>query len=530
MKQGRPLQTQLPNEQIKNRNILTAARGSGVLAFGRFFDLGGRLIVALILARLLGAEQYGVYNLVMSAATLATAIGVFGLDDAMLRYVAIYAGRKDDARLWGAILLGVVGTFLVGSLAGLGLYLLADWISVTVFHEPALAPILRLMSLAVPFMSLSNILVGIAHGFKRMEYSVLAQDVGQLLIRLLLLGVLSFSGLSAMLAALVFGVSDVLACVALIYLLNRDFAWNRPIQSAHLELREIFNYALPLWLSGMIAKLRNNINTIVLGALSTPVNVGVYSLITRVNLVGHVSYLSIIRSVKPLLAELSSRDDREQLASIYQTTTRWTLVMNLPMFLVLVLFPSQVLSVFGGSFATGTAALIILAWAELFNAGTGICGSIIDMSGHTRLKLVNSISQISILIGLNVLLIPRWGMIGTALAVMASLVFVNVLRIVEVWVLFRILPYNRTFTKPLLSAAAAAAVALGTANLVGSQPALVQLAVGSLAVFVVMAGALLALGLTPEDRMVTDKVTQRLHALYTRQFASITRFITAKLP
>ncbi len=530
MKPETSSEAQKREKRNKDRNVLAAARGSGLLAFGKFFNMGGRLIVALLLARLLGAAEYGIYNLAMSAATLAMAIGVFGLDDAMLRYVAIYAGKKDHARLWGAILLGTGGTLLASTLAGVGLFVLADWLSLRIFHEPSLAPILRLLSLLVPFLALSNVLVSIAHGFKRMEYSVLAEDIGQLLIRLVLLAVLSFTGLSATKAALVFGVSDVLTCFVLIYLLNRDFKWNQPLRAAHLETREITAYALPLWLSGMLAKFRNNIDTLVLGALSSAANVGVYSLLVRVNFIGHVSYQSIVRSVKPVLAEVSSRGARDEMADIYQTATRWTLILNLPMFLLLVLFPNNILTIFGGSYMEGTQALVILAWAELLNASTGICGSIIDMGGYPRVKLFNSVSQIAILLGLNFLLIPRFEMLGAAIAIAVSIVYVNLLRVGQVWYLFRILPHNRSFIKPVVAALIAGGAALITANLLQNAPSLLQLASEALVVFVVMAAGLLAMGLAPEDQMIAAKLYRWTTSLSTRQWGIFTRFITAKLP
>jgi O-antigen/teichoic acid export membrane protein len=516
--------------KIRNRNILTAARGSGVLAVGRFFNIGGRLLVVLLLARVLGAEQYGIYNLAMSAATLATAIGLFGLDDAMLRYIAIYAGRKDQEGLWGAVLLGIGGTIATGILTGITLFLVADPLSTRVFHQPDLAPLLKVLSLVVPFLALSSVLIGIAHGFKKMQYSVIAEDVGQLLIRFILLGILSLIGLNAMTTVIVFGISDVLSCLALVYLLNKDLEWGRPTRSARFEIREIMSYALPLWLSAMMSKFRNNINTIILGSVSSAVNVGVYALISRANVIGHVSYLSIVRSVRPVLADLSSRGAHAQMESIYQTSTRWMLLLNLPIFILLVLFPNSVLALFGSSYATGAKALVILACAELFDASTGVCGSIIDMGGYTGLKLFNAISQLGVLVGLNLLLVPTWGMVGTTTAVLLSVVYVNLLRIIEVWVIFRILPYNIGFIKPVLAGLAACAAAMLTARLFDQSVPLVLLIGESVIIFLVMAAILLLLGLAPEDRLIADQLFQRVNSIYIRKRGVFTRYLMAKLP
>ena len=86
-----------------DRNILTVAKGGGITFVGKLFLAGARFVTAVLLARLLGAEQYGLYNLALSTGTLASGLALLGLDDAVLRYVAISTGRQDDARSWGTL-------------------------------------------------------------------------------------------------------------------------------------------------------------------------------------------------------------------------------------------------------------------------------------------------------------------------------------------------------------------------------------------------------------------------------------------
>jgi O-antigen/teichoic acid export membrane protein len=87
----------------------------------------------------------------------------------------------------------------------------------------------------------------------------------------------------------------------------------------------------------------------------------------------------------------------------------------------------------------------------LLKVGTGMGGVIIDMAGYTKLKLFNSILQIATLIILDVLLIPRWGLIGAAVAAVGGEGFVNILRMVEVYIIYKIIPYNISFYKPVLA-------------------------------------------------------------------------------
>jgi len=198
---------------------------------------------------------------------------------------------------------------------------------------------------------------------------------------------------------------------------------------------------------------------------------------------------------------------------LYQTASKWTFTLNLPFFLLVLLFPSEILSIFGQSFVSGATALSILAWANLVHTGTGICGVMIDMTGNTNLKLVNSILTVAITVGLNALLIPRWGLVGAAIAALAAAIIINVLRLLEVFALFRLLPYNWSFLKPVVAAAVVLLVARSIDFLFPAQTNLVFTIINMLILIVAYGGIILLLGLSEEDLMVLTRVRRRVLAL-----------------
>jgi O-antigen/teichoic acid export membrane protein len=361
-----------------------------------------------------------------------------------------------------------------------------------------------------------------------MDYSALAENVVQFVFRLILIGILAFFGLNVFAAAIVFGLSELAATITLICLLHKEFSFKRPIKQARRDFREIFNFALPFWMSGLLSKFRKNIQAVLLGTFNTVTGVGVFAIVSSINMVGRISYQSIIASVKPFLAELYAQEKLDQMGHLYQTTTRWTLMTNLPIFLLMVLYPAPLLSIFGKSFVAGASALAILAFAELANAGTGICGSIIDMTGYTKLKLVNSVIWVLLLSITNVLLIPGWGIVGAAAATLISTTIINLLRVIEVWFLLRLQPYNRSFLKPL---------AAGLGAFVGAQilgqwfPAtvtLVHTALHILFVLIIYAGLILLLGLAPEDKTVLLRLNQRAFLLLSQGRARLTGRLPAR--
>ncbi|MDQ2675069.1 MAG: oligosaccharide flippase family protein, partial [Chloroflexota bacterium] len=82
-------------------DIGAAARAGGIVFVGKLFTWGMRLVLAVLLARLLGASDYGLYTIALSVVAVASALSVFGLDAAMIRFVAIAVARGDEARARG---------------------------------------------------------------------------------------------------------------------------------------------------------------------------------------------------------------------------------------------------------------------------------------------------------------------------------------------------------------------------------------------------------------------------------------------
>jgi O-antigen/teichoic acid export membrane protein len=264
-----------------------------------------------------------------------------------------------------------------------------------------------------------------------------------------------------------------------------------------------------VFFSNIVSSIGDNIQTIFLGALSTVSSVGVFGVSNQLNLIGSMFHSSVVSASMALFAETEARGDRRGLEALYQTVSKWSVSLNLPLFLALVLFPEALLSLFGPEFREGVTALTILAFANIINAATGASGAVLDMTGHSVVKLINASVAVVLAVGLNLLLIPTYGLVGAAISVLASSAAVNLLRITEVYVLLDTTPYNRTFLKPLAAGVVGLAAALGVRALVPDAPAL-QALLGIAALFAAYAFTLTRLGLSAEDRLVMSRVWKRL--------------------
>jgi O-antigen/teichoic acid export membrane protein len=494
-------------------NLLNVAKGGGIVYGGKLFLSLARLVTLILLARLLSAGQYGLYSVALSVANIAVALAILGLDTALVRYIAIANSRKDEAGLWGSLQVGIGLSILLSVFTGICLFALAYPIATQVFDQPELVPLLQLVSVIVPVLVLSDVLAGATRGFKKMHYMVMAQHIVQPLIRLLLIILLSVTGVNAMWAIITFGLADGLASILLLYFLNKHFSLQRPLRVSRGDIRQILGFSLPLWFAELMVTFRGNIQTILLGSLSSIVNVGIFGVVNQINLVGQMLYTSVTSAARPMIAELHDRGEQDQLGHLYQTTTNWVMMVNLPVFLIMVLYPTPILSLFGKSFIVGSNALVILALANLVNIGTGMCGAILEMTGYTKLKLLNTLIRVASSISINFALIPKLGLIGAAIAALSVEIIVNLIILLEVWLLFRLLPYNKPFLKTLVAGAAAFVAAFSVNQILPIQEKSYYALVSMALMFVVYVGVSLCLGLAPEDKLLVSRIQRRISNL-----------------
>lgn len=492
------------------RNLLSVVQGGGITLFGKMFTNASRFVMAFLLARLLGASQYGMYQLALNVSTLAVSLAMIGLDTAMLRYIAISVSRKDEKGLWGTLQIGIGLSALLSVLAGTVLFALSHYLANEVFHEPKLAPLLQIVSVATPFITLGDVLAGATRGFKNMSYAVIAQFIAQPLIKVILVGILAIFGLKVWQAVAIYAIGDVVSTLMLIYYLNRLFALNRPLHEAQRDLKGILGYAFPDWAARMLDQFQASIQALMIGSLNTLAGVGIFAVSNQLNILGHDFYSSINIAAKPLIAELHDQGDRVHLQRIYQTATKWSLIVNLPFFLAFILFPTKILAIFGESFESGALALIIVALANLIDVATGMCGTLLNMTGYTKLKLINTIFSLTLATILNMILIPRWGLVGAAITTLAVVTSLNLVRLFQVYFLLKIIPYNAEFIKPILAAVISYLFIWALSHFFPVEDMRIRYALAQIVVlFGVFAGMIWLMGLSEEDRMLLNRVWKK---------------------
>lgn len=497
-------------EQHINKNIVTAAKGGSILFAGRLFGYASRLIFGIIVGRALGAEGLGLYTIGLTVATFFATVGRLGLPGGMIHFLPSTINNNDEKQSWEIIQIGLIIPFILATGLGLFLFFGSDFLAVNLFHNPEIAFVFRWVAFIIPLRTFAVMIMAIIRAFKLMQYQVYADSIVFNVTRLglVILFLVNGWGIEGALAAYL--IALVVSISLLLFYLNRIFSIRRPVRISGVKLRHLFSFSIPLLLSQVIERLRGSFELLMLGIVSTITTAGIYSAAVRIQLVGGM-FLAVADTVaRPIISDLFHRNELLQLNRIYQTLTRWSFSFILPYFFTLILFSDSILAIFGEEFREGKTVLIIVGLGTLINAATGICGAMVVMTGNPKLAFLNSFLAIVISIALNILLIPVWGLVGAAVSFAVALSLINMLRLFEVYRLYKFMPYNKEFFKPMVAGLFSVIVGYIFRLFLNPEENILFFLLDISSVWISYILMIIFLGVTNEDRMLLGKISNQL--------------------
>jgi O-antigen/teichoic acid export membrane protein len=280
------------------------------------------------------------------------------------------------------------------------------------------------------------------------------------------------------------------------------------VSPANYRWRRLFSFSAVSWVSALASTGLLWADTLLLGLYGSASDVAVYQVATRLTLIVMIFMHSINASFAPRIAHLYRSGQRDSLGKLYSLVTSWIVRLSLPAFVLIMIFPQELLSIFGSEFTAGASITVLLAIGTLFDVLSGPCGHMLVMSGRPALTMVNNLCGLALNIGLNVLLIPRFGLMGAGIAWAASLALINLARVAQVWFTMHMQPVDRGLVKGVAAAAAAAVVAMVVRQAGGA--GLPTLAVGALSIGAVYGAMIFLLGIDSDDRLVWRTLRHRL--------------------
>jgi O-antigen/teichoic acid export membrane protein len=492
------------------------ARGAGLGLGGNIYYYFINFLFGILVARQVGAEAFGLYTLGVTAVTLLARFSVVGLDRGSLRYVSIKRREGEGAAMWQVIWTSI-GIGLAVSLAAAAALAFYPEFFLKLFHwddKKALLKLFPIFALALPAMTMTSIGIAGTQAFRTLRYRALIPNFILPTVKLLVTLALLFAlGVSALPPTVGFVSAQILGGVLSVYFLWRLASKiTRKVQWEPGLLSELMRYSLPLLLSSVLVYLNGRTEIMVLGIFNQANASGIYNAALRLAGLTMLVLTAFNAIFAPVIADLHHRSQMEELGALFKLVTRWVIIVAMPIFLVQILFPHQLIGLFGKDFASGALALRILSIGTLINFSTGAVGIMLLMSGHSSLAMFNSFLTLTIALSLDFLLIRPYGILGAAIAGMISIALVNLINLGEVRYLLGIHPYNRYTLRPF---AAAAPALLGGWLWSRWLPVgnILELMVAAAVMSLIYVAALLVMGWNEDDRMMMAALSKRFRRL-----------------
>lgn len=428
--------------------LATAGKGSVLSLAGTFIGKALSLFLRFLIIRLLGAKDFGFFAIAMALIEFVRIIASIGLPRGGMRFLAKSLGSKNTDFLPKIMNTAILIPVLL-SLACSGLfYLGAGTIATVWFHNPELIPVFHLFALAIPCVTLLKLGTELSRGFFTTRYAVLVENfIVPVLLPLVFLSLYFFNHtFNALIYAFIIANAVGAACIVF-FLFRQAGRVLPPLPQAWIFAGfsfKVIRYSFPLFLSGITAVLMGTIDIFMLGRFVDADSVGVYAAASMVAVFLSTSLVIPVNSIfAPLVAGHHHHNDLTTLHHLYIATTRWVAFLAIPLILCVILLRSHIMAIFGTGFVeTGSKVLLILAVGHLVNCLTGGVGQILSMAGHPKKELSINLLIVILNMGLNLLLIPRYGLTGAACATAIALGSVNLLRVIVVFKIFKIQPFT----------------------------------------------------------------------------------------
>lgn len=391
------------------------------------------VIVSIILARLLGAEDLGVYQLSISILTTFTVIGKLGLDNALLKFISFHHYNMDWDKIRGLRRNSFLITLVTSSIIVLVLIIMSDFIAIKIFHEPQLSLALKIISIAVfPLVSIhlhSEMLKGIG----KIKTGMFMQSAFITIVNLAIIPFLYFwteLNLSTLLAS--YSVSIILVFVVSLVLWNKSCPIIYKQSDPNFSLKELLDASIPLMWVSSFNLILSYMDIYMIGVFLSSEAVGLYSIASKIVLMSSMILVAFNGVLSPKFSILSSNGEREKLEFLVQCSTLVLTVISLFIYIVLVIFNKPILGLFGSEFIKSSGIFVVLATGQFFVLATGPVGSLLMMSGHAEFHKRNIIISAVTNLIFNLFLIPIMGAMGAAIATVISIVIKNILAVVYV--------------------------------------------------------------------------------------------------
>jgi O-antigen/teichoic acid export membrane protein len=387
---------------------------------------GLNFLITVVLTNALGASGYGAYAFAFAWSTVLTVPAVLGLSPLIIRGVTRYQIQGEWGLLRGLLrhlnlMVFISSLSLSAAAAAVGLAVMGTGSSLLVPYliGLALVPIFSLTTMRQAAMQgLGRVVLG------RVPETLLAPAVFLVLALALSSGLTAGSALAVQVAAT--GGAFLLG----LWLLRRTVPGQARTAEPRYETRAWGASAARLTAMSLAGALSAQLAVLVLTALDTSTQAGIYQAATRTAMFVSFMFMAAGYAVSPVVARLQAENRHEELQALLTRSVRSLTICSAPVAVIFLVFAPQVLGVFGGGFTGGSLILRILVIGEVVRVATGFALGTLVTGGYEGDVMWVAGAGLALNVLLSFALIPPLGGEGAAIATTTGLIVLQVATVV----------------------------------------------------------------------------------------------------
>jgi len=372
------------------------------------------LILLPILAKTLGVEDYGIWAQISVTIGLLMPIAILQLGIAMTRFLA---AEKDNEKISKGVFSILTTVFFTALVIFFFLFIFAEPIAATVFGGVGATSIVRLAAALTLWTALDQIIIEYFIAFRQMErYAVFSifRTIGEIV----LIGYLVLSGYGILGAVISLMAVSVIFFVAGFLIIGREIGLSKP---SYALIKQYLIFSLPLFPTTLCIWIVNLSDRYIIGFFMNMDAVGIYSTAYGLGSLVALFFFPISTLLLPTITNLYEKNNIQELKMYLKYSLKSYLMLAIPcLFGISVISKSLLSTLTTSEFVSGYLIVPIIMLATiLFNCSSIGMNVIIFHKKTKSVGLIYSISA-TINIVMNIVLIPKIGILGAAIATLTA--------------------------------------------------------------------------------------------------------------
>jgi O-antigen/teichoic acid export membrane protein len=397
-----------------------SARGGFFLFTGNASQLTILVIGSVLVARLLGPENYGLFALSLAVPLLFANFIDFGVNSAITRFSAKLRAEDKTQLVVGMMKTGLLFKLIISLAMSVVCYIFSDPLATYVLNRPEMGFLVKLASSLVLFQTIFTTFNSAFIGLDRTEGSALIMNV-QSITKTTFSPILVISGFSVTGALAGHITSYLIGCLAgsLIFSKYYQGLGNPSNNSFASNLKAMLGYGFPLYLSALLILILGRYQTILLAFFASNAEIGNFTIATT--LLPMITVLIFpLRALFPAFSKVNPHSN--DLKKIFKLSVKYTALLIIPATVIVATLSKDIVqTLYGYNYKLAPFFLTLYILTFLYTgAGSIVLIHLFNGTGQTKTVFKYNLINLLVFLPLAPMLTMLYGVPGLIITFLIS--------------------------------------------------------------------------------------------------------------